>query len=120
VIARIWRGQATAKNAAAYQRHVTETVFPLLVTMRGHCGAHLLTRTLGDQVEFLAVTFWNCLDDIKQFAGDNIEAANVEPHAKSILSDYDTFARHFEVAHALGDVSSPDGLVAGKRDHLPS
>jgi heme-degrading monooxygenase HmoA len=107
MIARIWRGEALAKNAPAYQRHVSETVFPALLPMHGQRGAYLLRRAAGDAVEFLAVTLWDSIDDVRQFAGDNIEEAKLEPRALEILSSYDTFARHFEVAHVSGELNDP-------------
>jgi heme-degrading monooxygenase HmoA len=98
VIARIWRGQATAENARRYRQHATEGVFPSLANLPGHRGAYLLRRKIGDQVEFLAVTLWDTIDSIKGFAGENPETAVVEPEARAVLSDFDDFARHYEVA----------------------
>src|SRR5438105_4172097 len=102
MIARFWRGAATPQNAAAYEKHIRETVFPSLLAMRGHLGAHLLRRTVDGQVEFVAVTLWSSHDDIRQFAGDDIDVAHVEPHARRVLSEFDDFARHFEVVHSSG------------------
>jgi heme-degrading monooxygenase HmoA len=103
VIARLWRGRADPKNAPDYARHIAETVFPSLQDMPGHRGAQLLRRVVDDQVEFLAVTFWDSPDDIRQFIGTDIDAAKIEPLAKQLLSDYDRFARHFEIADAAGE-----------------
>ncbi len=102
MIARFWRGQATGRNAASYEKHIRETVFPSMLTMRGHLGAHLLRRAVDDQVEFVAVTLWSSLDDIRQFAGANIDLAHIEPEARRVLSGYDDFARHFELVHSSG------------------
>jgi hypothetical protein len=54
MIARIWRGQATADNARHYRRHATKCVFPSLAGLPGHQGAYLLRRETGGQVELLA------------------------------------------------------------------
>ncbi len=62
MVVRIWRGQATGDNAAAYRKHVTETVFPSLTSIQGHQGAYLLERDNDGQVEFLAVTLWDSLE----------------------------------------------------------
>ena len=102
MIARLWRGQAMADNAEIYHRHVTGTVFPSLTAMRGHRGAYLLRRRIDDRVEFLAVTLWESIKDIEQFAGKDVDAANVEPHARAVLAEFDQFVRHFEVAHVSG------------------
>jgi heme-degrading monooxygenase HmoA len=96
MIVRIWRGEATAANADAYVRHLTGTVFPSLRARPGHRGAHLLRRRTAAGVEFLAVTEWDSLEAIEAFAGKDIETAIVEPEARAVLSDFDSFARHYE------------------------
>jgi heme-degrading monooxygenase HmoA len=98
MIVRIWRGQAASGNADAYHRHVTTNVFPALNDIPGHHGAYLLRREADGQVEFLAVTFWDSIESIKTFAGRNPDIAVVEPEARAVLSDYDDFVRHYEVA----------------------
>jgi heme-degrading monooxygenase HmoA len=103
MIARLWRGRADAENAPDYVRHIAETVFPSLQDMQGHRGAQLLRRAVDGRVEFLAVTFWESRDHIRQFTGANIDVAKVEPKAHELLSDYDRFAQHFEVAHIAGE-----------------
>ena len=98
MIARIWRGQATNAKTDAYFRHITDTVFPSLKDLAGHRGAWLLRRQADGQTEFLAVTFWESLDSVRAFAGDDITSAIVEPEARAVLADFDDFARHYEVA----------------------
>jgi len=93
MIARIWRGRAVGANAAAYQRHVTQSVFPTLPALAGHRGAYLL------RTEFLAVTLWDSLAAIRAFAGEDAERAVVEPGAREVLADFDAFVRHYEVVH---------------------
>jgi heme-degrading monooxygenase HmoA len=97
MIARIWRGQAMTENAPHYREHATQQVFPLLARLPGYRGAYLLTREIGGRVEFLAVTLWDSIDSVKKFAGSDPEIAVVEPEARAILSDFDDYARHYEV-----------------------
>lgn len=106
MITRIWRGQAHPANADAYQRFVTQHVFSELTALEGHRGAYLLRRAEGGHVEFLAVTLWDSLESIRAFAGDNIDRAVVEPEARAVLSSFDDFVRHYEVAH--GDTCTGD------------
>ena len=99
MIVRIWRGQATIENADVYLRHVTETVFPSLAGIRGHRGAYLLQREAAGRVEFLAVTLWESLEAVRAFAGDDVECAVVEPKARAVLAEFDSFVRHYDVVH---------------------
>jgi hypothetical protein len=99
MIARLWRGQAAnATNADAYSRHATGTVFPSLKDLAGHRGAWLLRREVGGDIEILAVTFWESRRSIEAFAGPDIDKAIVEPEARAVLSKFDDFASHYEVA----------------------
>jgi heme-degrading monooxygenase HmoA len=100
MIVRMWRGQAKAANADAYEHFVTTKVFAELPAIEGHRGAYLLKRRIGDEVEFVAVTLWESLAAIRKFAGDTIDRAVVEPEARAVLSSFDDVVRHFELAHA--------------------
>lgn len=97
MIARLWRGQATPENAAAYQEHFDQQVYPALAALAGYKGAWLLRRDVDGSVEFLAVTMWDSLGSIKAFAGDDVQRAVVEPEARAVLESFDSIARHFEV-----------------------
>ena len=102
MIVRMWRGQAKAAKADAYERFVTTKVFAELPAIPGHRGAYLLKRPIeqGDEVEFIAVTLWESLAAVRGFAGDTIDRAVVEPEARAVLSSFDDVVRHFELAHA--------------------
>jgi len=107
MIARTWRGTATAAKANDYYRHFTTNVAPHLKTIDGHRGAFLLRRQVERetesqteaQVEFIAVTFWDSIETIKKFAGPKPEVAIVEPEGQAALSSFDDFATHYEVAY---------------------
>lgn len=99
MIARIWRGQATADKAENYQRHFTEHVAPHLKDLPGHRGAYLLRREDHGEVEFLAVTLWDSIESVQAFAGANPDAAVVEPEGRAALSRFDDFARHYDIAY---------------------
>ena len=102
MIARIWRGTAAIATADAYHDHFTTSVTPHLRNIAGHQGAWLLRREADGQVEFLALTLWDSLETIKNFAGPNPEVAIVEPEGRASLSEFDDFARHYEVAYRGG------------------
>jgi heme-degrading monooxygenase HmoA len=97
MIARTWRGRATAEQAKAYVRHFTESVMPQLSGLVGHRGAWLLQRPIDGGAEFLAVTLWDSANSIRAFAGPDISKAHVEPQARAVLSSFDDFAEHYEI-----------------------
>ena len=93
MIARLWRGNAgRRKDADAYQRHVTQQRDPRLKGIAGH-GA----RRCCAGEEFLVITFWESMDAIRRFAGEDPERAVVEPEARAVLEEYDELVSHYEV-----------------------
>jgi heme-degrading monooxygenase HmoA len=99
MIARTWRGRATAANAPAYLKHFTETVVPQLKTLPGYHGAYLLRRETGGEIELVALTLWESRASIEAFAGQDIGRAHVEPQARAVLTSFDESADHYEVAY---------------------
>jgi heme-degrading monooxygenase HmoA len=97
MIARLWRGQATPRKADVYQDHFEHAVCPALAEIAGNRGAWLLRCEVDGRVEFLAVTLWDSVDSIRAFAGDDVEAAHVEPEGRAALETFDDFAQHYEV-----------------------
>ncbi|HEV2678413.1 MAG TPA: hypothetical protein VGV37_28050 [Aliidongia sp.] len=89
MIARTWRGTATIAKADAYFHHFTTAVAPHLKEIPGHRGAYLLRREADGEVEFLAVTLWDSIETIKQFAGPDPTVALVEPEGRAALSAFD-------------------------------
>lgn len=65
----------------------------------GNRGAQLLTRNLGDgRTELITLSWWENLDVIRAFAGDDIELAKYYPEDDGFLVERETTVSHFEVA----------------------
>jgi heme-degrading monooxygenase HmoA len=99
MIARMWRGTATAAKAGDYHRHFTTNVAPHLKEIDGNKGALLLQRDVDGQVEFVAITWWDSMEAIKKFAGPMPEVAVVERQAQAALATFDKFVTHYEVVY---------------------
>lgn len=99
MIVRTWRCQAPAARAEEYYDYLTGTVFASLKAIAGHRGAYLLRREADGEVEFVAITFWDSVEAIKEYAGETIDTAVVKPEAMAMLSDFDTFVRHYAIAY---------------------
>ena len=97
MIARTWRGWASAANADDYQRHYETEVAERLQQVPGFCGGRLLRRHDGDEVEFTSITFFATMDDVHTFAGEDPEQAVVEEAARRALTRWDQCVTHHEV-----------------------
>jgi antibiotic biosynthesis monooxygenase (ABM) superfamily enzyme len=97
VISRQWRGLAQSNQAQKYVKHLRTETFPALRKLPGFVDASILSRSLGDGVEFLVVTQWESLAAIVRFAGPDPEAAVVPSEVAAMMIDYDRRATHFQV-----------------------
>ena len=71
-------------------------MLPGIHRVSGFKGAHLLRRDLKDEVEFVTVTWFDSLDAVKEFAGDDYELAVVPPKARELLSHFDARSAHYQ------------------------
>jgi heme-degrading monooxygenase HmoA len=85
VVVRTWRGWTRAEDADRYVEYVRETGLKAYRETPGNRGAWILRRTVGDRCEFVTVSVWDSLDDIRGFAGDEIERAVFYPEDDAFL-----------------------------------
>ncbi len=99
MISRIWHGWTTPQNAEAYEELLKEEIFVGIQNRQivGFRGIQLLRRTVGDEVEFVTIMWFDSIDAVRVFAGDDYEAAVVPPKARAILSRFDARSQHYEV-----------------------
>src|SRR5262245_4331486 len=99
MITRRWRGWTTTRaNADAYATHFEGSVRPRLDALDGFLGASLERVPAHDgRTEIVVVTRWASMDAIRAFAGEDIDAAQVEPEARAVLDDFDDRVTHGEV-----------------------
>jgi heme-degrading monooxygenase HmoA len=102
MIVREWRAWATPEGYARYEQHFRTAVLPHLREIPGCLDAQLLRRDAeSGEIEIVALSYYESLDAIRAFAGDDLERAVVEPAARAVLSRFDERCRHYEVAASL-------------------
>jgi heme-degrading monooxygenase HmoA len=99
MISRIWHGYATTANADVYENLLKEEIFAGIVGRRieGFREIQLFRRALGAEVEFITVMWFDSLEAVRAFAGEDYEAAVVPPKARAVLSRFDARSQHYEV-----------------------
>jgi heme-degrading monooxygenase HmoA len=98
MIARIWRGWTTPAHAPKYEKLLREEIFPGIARLNipGYHGISLLKRARDDEVEFITIMWFEGLDAVRAFAGEDYEVAVVPPKARKLLSRFDACSTHFE------------------------
>jgi antibiotic biosynthesis monooxygenase (ABM) superfamily enzyme len=101
MINRIWHGWTTPANADAYEELLKEEIFVGIKDREipGYRGIQLLRRDARDEVEFVTIMRFDTLDAVRNFAGDDFEAAVVPPEARSLLARFDERSKHYEIRH---------------------
>ena len=97
MIARSWHGRVSAEKSDAYLEYLRRTGIADYKSAPGNRGVWVL-RTVKDGVaEFLIITFWDSLDAIRNFAGDDVERARYYPGADDWLLEKEPTATHWEI-----------------------
>ena len=99
MICRLWRGWTSRENAEAYQRIVRTEVIPAIEARKipGFRHIDLMRRDFGDEVEFQTLMWFDSLDAIKRFMGEDYSISHVPPEARAVLNSFDDRAAHYEV-----------------------
>ena len=100
MIARIWRGTVRTGDADEYARYIRDTGFAEYGRTEGNRGAWMLRRDDRGETEFLTLSVWGSRDDIKAFAGEDIEAAVLYPEDEKYLIGGSSIA-HYEVVEQV-------------------
>ena len=98
LVTRVWRGWTRSEDADRYDRHYRSEVMAGLRQVPGFRGARLLRRTVGEETEFVSLTFFDDLGAIRRFAGPDYETAVVAAEAREVLIRYDQRVGHYETA----------------------
>jgi hypothetical protein len=99
VISRIWHGWTTPANADAHEA-LFKSEISLGINNRnivGYKGISLFRRNLGMEVEFVTLMWFDSMEAVRVFAGEDYEVAVVPPKARTLLSQFDARSQHYEV-----------------------
>lgn len=99
MIVRIWHGWTLHKNADIYQNLLETEIFKSIVEKKilGFRGIQLLRQTLETEEEFITLMWFETIESIKQFAGENYTKAVVPDKARKLLNRFDENSQHYEI-----------------------
>jgi hypothetical protein len=103
VIARVWRGATLAEDGDAYAAYLEETGMRNAREIRGARGTLVLRRVRAGYAEFETIMLFDAMDDVRGFAGDELDAAVFFDLDDRYLVERDLEVRHYEVdVHMVG------------------
>jgi heme-degrading monooxygenase HmoA len=101
VICRVWRGWTTLENAQSYDDYLQKELFPRLerdLQTPGFRGYQLLRLNRGGEAEFMTMLYFESLDKVHAFAGENYETPVISAKARLLLSHYAERADHYQLS----------------------
>jgi heme-degrading monooxygenase HmoA len=99
MIARIWHGWTAPGQADQYETLLKHEIIPG-IQQRGISGfknIHVLKRQLENETEFTTIMWFDNLESVKQFAGEDYETAYVPEAARKVLNRFDKKVVHHEL-----------------------
>jgi hypothetical protein len=102
MIIRSWRGTTRRADTGAYVAYLGRTGVAELRATPGNRGVLVLTHPGPETTEFTVMSFWNALDDIRGFAGEDVDAAVFYPEDDRFLITRELRVRHDDIAIADG------------------
>ena len=99
MICRLWRGWTTPENADAYERVVRTEVIPGIEARQIPDLRHLdlMRRDIGGEIEFQTCMWFDSIEAVKEFMGEDYAVSHVPLEARAVLNSFDHHAAHFEV-----------------------
>ena len=97
MIARVWRGATLAEDADAYAAYLEESGMRTAREIPGSRGTLVLRRVRGGRAEFETILLFETLEDVRGFAGDELEAAVFFEEDDRYLVERELEARHYDV-----------------------
>ena len=97
MIVRMWHGRVSTSKAQAYRAFLNERAIPDYRSVEGNISVLILERKEGEVTNFITMTYWESLDLIKGFAGDDAGLAKYYPEDKDFLLEFEPRVVHYEV-----------------------
>ena len=93
----MWHGRVPSAKATAYREFTRRRAIPDYQSVPGNISVHILERAEGEVTHFITLTFWESLEAIRGFAGDDLEKAKYYPEDAEFLLEYEPRVVHYEV-----------------------
>jgi len=102
MIARTWHGVVPNEKSDEYHKYLLRTGVADCRATPGNLGAQVLRRIEGDKAHFFFISYWDSLDDIRAFAGDDVEVARYYPEDHEYLLELEPRVKHYDVLTGSG------------------
>jgi heme-degrading monooxygenase HmoA len=96
MIVRIWHGRTRTIDADVYRKYVLEVGISHYISTEGNLGGQIWQRREGDITHIWTVSWWDNLQAVKNFTGEDIEKAKYYEEDKKYLLEFEPTVEHRE------------------------
>ena len=97
MIARIWHGKTSESNFDAYTDLLKRLAISDYEKTIGFKGLSFLRNIENGEAHFTLITYWENIEVIKNFAGDDVSKARYYPEDSEYLLEFEENVQHYEV-----------------------
>lgn len=97
MIARIWHGRTRIEDYDAYTDFLKDVAIPDYQKTQGFISLTFLRQISNNEGHFNLITFWENLEVIKNFAGQDFDKAKYYPEDNKFLLEFEEKVQHHEV-----------------------
>ena len=97
MIARIWHGRIKKEDYEEYTDLMKSKAIPDYKGTKGFIDLTFLRRVENDIAHFTLITFWENIEVIKNFAGEDFDKAKYYPEDEKFLLEFEVKVIHYEV-----------------------
>ncbi len=96
MITRIWHGRTSTANATAYRELVIASGIKDYKNTKGNQGAQIWQQQEGDVTHIWTVSWWDTMESIRAFAGDDVTRARYYPEDDAYLLEKEPLVQHYD------------------------
>jgi heme-degrading monooxygenase HmoA len=97
MVVRKWHGRGLTSQADAHAEFLRLRALPDYRAVKGNLSVNILQRREGDVTSFITPTFWDSLEFVKGFAGEDVDQARYYPEDRECLLEFEPTVTHYEV-----------------------
>lgn len=93
----MWHGRVPTSKAEAYREFLNTRAIPDYQSVEGNVSVYILEQLEGDITHFITLSFWENMEVIQSFAGQDVGVAKYYPEDKEFLLEFEPRVVHYEV-----------------------
>ena len=97
LVARVWHGRTPPAKLEAYRQYLFDAGVRKIAALPGNRGVQMLVTRTPDAGDFTVISFWDSVEAIKGYAGEDYTRVHDLPRDAEFLIDHEPLVRHYDL-----------------------